>query len=294
MGQGADREHMTGDADAGAQEQLPREGAGCDARRGLTRARSLEDVAQVLALIFRAAGKVRMSRARTRHRSAPGAARIGGRVDAGTHRVLPVRPVAVFDQHRYRPAEGFPRADAGDDVGAIRFDRHASSTPIAALTPAQIPRDCLEVDRESGGQAFENDDERAAVRFAGGEKTQHSLEIVHEDSARFPSRADRHGMFAECSRAAIILHRRRGLSCMMTIVADRFLVDDEEVVDLATGEVVRLSTAPPLSRPEAQARGALCDRVAALRHPLLVPLVDYGLHAGGWFEAHACVPPLRV
>ncbi|HYT77330.1 MAG TPA: hypothetical protein VEL79_21420, partial [Vicinamibacterales bacterium] len=81
---------------------------------------------------------------------------------------------------------------------------------------------------------------------------------------------------------------------MMTIVADRFLVDDEEVVDLATGEVVRLSTAPPLSRPEAQARGALCDRVAALRHPLLVPLVDYGLHAGGWFEAHACVPPLRV
>jgi DNA-binding NtrC family response regulator len=41
-------------------------------------------------------------------------------------------------------------------------------------------------------------------------------------------------------------------------------------------------------------RAALCDRLALLRHPLMVPLVDYGMSGRDWFEAHAVVDPLRL
>src|SRR5207244_1738419 len=158
------------------------------------------------------------------------APRVGRRVRGGAHRVLPVRPVAIFDQHGDWRAQRLAGADAGDDIGAIRFDRHAAAAPVAALTSPEIAGDALDVNAQS---------------------------------------------------------RRQTL-------ADRFLLHDEESVDLATGEVVHLSISAPPSRADAQARGALCDRLAGLRHPLLVPLVDYGLCRGGWFEAHAIMPPLRI
>jgi DNA-binding NtrC family response regulator/tetratricopeptide (TPR) repeat protein len=81
----------------------------------------------------------------------------------------------------------------------------------------------------------------------------------------------------------------------MTLVADRFLVDEEEgILDLATGETVRLTIAPALSRTERAARSALCDRLCLVRHPLLIPLIDYGGEGPDFFEAHSCLPPLRV
>src|SRR4029077_19087430 len=80
----------------------------------------------------------------------------------------------------------------------------------------------------------------------------------------------------------------------MPLIADRFLRRDEdgEVVDLATGEAVRLAVESPTAG--CRERGAGCDRLARVRHPLLLPLVDYGMHGPRWFEAHARLPPLRV
>jgi tetratricopeptide (TPR) repeat protein len=79
------------------------------------------------------------------------------------------------------------------------------------------------------------------------------------------------------------------------LVADRFLVDaEEDVIDLATGESVRLTMTASLSREAARQRAAMCDQLSVLRHPLLVPLVDYGCVGRDWFEAHAIVPPLCV
>ncbi len=79
----------------------------------------------------------------------------------------------------------------------------------------------------------------------------------------------------------------------MPLIADRFFrLPAGEVVDLATGEMVCLALAPPrVSRPD---HVAACDRLAALRHPLLLPLVDYGLTGAHWFEAHTRLPALRV
>ncbi len=63
-------------------------------------------------------------------------------------------------------------------------------------------------------------------------------------------------------------------------------------MDLGTAEIVRLAIEP--SAVNTRARGAVCDRLSDLRHPLLVPLVDYGMHGARWFEAHARLLALRV
>lgn len=78
----------------------------------------------------------------------------------------------------------------------------------------------------------------------------------------------------------------------MPLIADRFLAEDDEVVDLATGETVRLSIDAGAAR--ARERVTLCDRLFSVRHPLLLPLVDYGAVGSRWFEAHANLPALRV
>jgi tetratricopeptide (TPR) repeat protein len=79
----------------------------------------------------------------------------------------------------------------------------------------------------------------------------------------------------------------------MPLIADRFLADDDgDVVDLATGDAVRLDVDRAPS--DTRSRAALCDRLASLRHPLLLPIVDYGMWGDRWFEAHARLPPLRA
>lgn len=78
----------------------------------------------------------------------------------------------------------------------------------------------------------------------------------------------------------------------MPLIAERFLADEDGVVDLATGESIRLA----IDRVErcARRRADACDLLFGLRHPLLLPLVDYGVVGDHWFEAHAHLPALRV
>ena len=83
----------------------------------------------------------------------------------------------------------------------------------------------------------------------------------------------------------------------MALVADRFLTLDgraDEALDLATGERAHLFVDAHASVADARARAAICDRLAALRHPLLRPLVDYGTCGARWFEAHAPAGPVRL
>lgn len=80
----------------------------------------------------------------------------------------------------------------------------------------------------------------------------------------------------------------------MQVFANRFLVEAEDALDLATGEFVHLWTSPGLPRRDQQARAGLCDRLTALRHPLLLPPVDYGASGTIWFEAYPAWPAVRV
>src|SRR4051812_1454706 len=79
----------------------------------------------------------------------------------------------------------------------------------------------------------------------------------------------------------------------MRLCADRFLVDQETTLDLASGERVRLAIDEAPTRALIREREAVCSELAGIRHPLLVPIVDFGLAGGHWFEAHAHVAPLR-
>jgi DNA-binding NtrC family response regulator/tetratricopeptide (TPR) repeat protein len=80
---------------------------------------------------------------------------------------------------------------------------------------------------------------------------------------------------------------------MARLFAERFFCDDRGAMDLATGEPVRISVAE-LDACGERARDALCSALADLRHPILVPLLDYGVAHGRWFEAHPAVPRLRA
>src|SRR6185503_2017330 len=227
---------------------------------------------------------------RPRHRRAARAARVRRRFGGGAHRVLPVRPVAVVDGHRDGAAERLSRANAGQDLGAVGLDLHPLAAAVAALAALELARDGLGVDRESGGQALEDHDEGAAVRFTGREKSQHPREILYEVSAPFVEHCARAAPIPGHFRAVSILQCRGDTA--VPVIADRFLADDEGVVDLATGESARLSI--DNARTCARARVDLCDRLFGLRHPLLLPLVDYGIFGDYWFEAHAKLPALRV
>jgi DNA-binding NtrC family response regulator/tetratricopeptide (TPR) repeat protein len=84
-------------------------------------------------------------------------------------------------------------------------------------------------------------------------------------------------------------------SFMPQIIADRFLSSGATWVDLATGDLVRLRIAPAGRASEQMAWNARCARLANLRHPLIRPLVDYGMaDTGRTFEAYAAHGPVRA
>ena len=81
---------------------------------------------------------------------------------------------------------------------------------------------------------------------------------------------------------------------MPQIVADRFVRSGTAWIDLATGEAVRLRLAPAGSASAQMAWNGRCAQLANLRHPLINPLIDYGMAgAGRIFEAYAAYGPVR-
>ncbi len=82
---------------------------------------------------------------------------------------------------------------------------------------------------------------------------------------------------------------------MPRIVGDRFLAVGRDWIDLATGESVRLHVTPAGTSRSQFAWSARCGVLANLRHPVINPLIDYGVadreHV---FEAYAAPGPLQA
>ena len=74
---------------------------------------------------------------------------------------------------RDRRAGRPPVANAGEHFDLVAFDGHPPAAPVAALPPPQLRVERVDVDLETRRHAVDRDDERLAVRFTGGEKSQH-------------------------------------------------------------------------------------------------------------------------
>jgi tetratricopeptide (TPR) repeat protein len=82
---------------------------------------------------------------------------------------------------------------------------------------------------------------------------------------------------------------------MPQLLADRFLPSGSSWIDLASGAAVRVRLAAAGSPGNQIAWNNCCAVLANLRHPLVNPLVDYGMaDAGHIFEAYAMQGPIRA
>src|SRR5688500_4186771 len=77
------------------------------------------------------------------------------------------------------------------------------------------------------------------------------------------------------------------------LLADRFLHKDDGWFDIATAKRVAVVVRPAGPRRAQIEWAERCAMLAVLRHPLLLPLIDYGAtSAATLFEAFALQPPL--
>ena len=82
---------------------------------------------------------------------------------------------------------------------------------------------------------------------------------------------------------------------MPQVVADRFVRCADAWIDLGTGRTTKLRILPAGSRNEQIVWNTQCAVLANLRHPLINPLIDYGLiDSQHRFEAYAAQPAIRV
>ncbi len=148
------------DARADRGEEGAGDRAGGDPRRGLTRARALQHVAPVLVPVLLHAHQVSVAGPRQMDR-------LDLRVDRpGAHPLLPVRVVAVGDQHRHRAAERAPVPDPGADLDRVALDLHPPAAAMAELAARHVTVERLAVELEPGRQALDDRHEPGAVGLA--------------------------------------------------------------------------------------------------------------------------------
>ena len=202
----------------------------------------------------------------------PGRGRVtGGAIGAGRVRPASPAPTYIVRCQFSQSLFGISSAIGAPVVtpwrtplsGSARSDSisHAAAAAVAGLAAAQLGGDRVEVDREAGRHAFEDRDERLAVRLAGGEKSQHAAFILSENIAASGRAIARS---AERSARASVLHR----ALLMQLVADRFAVhDDGRAFDLCDRRARHADRRQRRRRVGATAMdGALHDALRALRH----------------------------
>ncbi len=130
----ADLRHVAQDRDPELGEQTPGDAGDRDPRRGLARARALENIADVVMAVLHGAGEIGVAGSRAGHRLG---GRAGGRGAHG-HGALPVIPVAVLDREGDRATKGQAPPDACGEMSLIALDLHAAAAPVPALAAREV------------------------------------------------------------------------------------------------------------------------------------------------------------
>ena len=187
---------------------------------------------------FSAPCQVGVPGARTRHRRPPGSARSLRHLRLDVHRLLPIDPVAIADEHGDGCAGRPPVTDACDDFGAVTLDRHAAAASVAALPPAELRVQRIDVELKSRGHAVQGHDERLAMRLARSEKSEHSDKLYNEETATFCGSTAR-------SRRNSREQGRCSAVVMTRLLHDRYVVfDGARGCDLVSGHEVMLDALP--------------------------------------------------
>ncbi len=142
-----------------------------DAGGGFTGAGSFQNVAGVGEIVFDGAGEIGMAGARARD----------GFVMRGIARFNregfgPVFPVGVGNNHGSAASRWFGVTHAGDDVGAIGFDLHATAASKALLPAPEFVLYCVNRDGYAGGEACEGRHQAFAVGLARRFEPEHVIE----------------------------------------------------------------------------------------------------------------------
>ena len=64
-------------------------------------------------------------------------------------------------------------ADAAEQRDLVLLEAHPGPAAVAEAAAGQLGRDVFDRDLRARGQALDDDDERLAVRLAGGQEAQH-------------------------------------------------------------------------------------------------------------------------
>src|SRR5579883_3097752 len=151
-------------------QSAARDSGGC-----FPRARTLKDVTGVRVVVLQRTGKIGVPG------TGPGNAPFRGGVTGNflcRHDFFPIRPVAVFDHHRDRTADGLSVPHAGEKTNLILFDFHPAAAPIAALAAFEFVIDEVKIDWKVRRNALHYSDQGGAVGLTGRSKAQHALSIA--------------------------------------------------------------------------------------------------------------------
>ena len=177
----ADLDHMAVNARPEGAQELLRQRSGRHPGRRLASAGALEDVANVGLAELEQPGQVGVAWAR--------------RVDLldlrvhrpRAHPLLPVRVVAIGDQHGHRAAERPPVPNAGADLDRVAFDLHPPAPTVPELPPGHLAIQAPAVELQAGRQALDDRDQSRPVRFAGrSEAKRHGRRLT--SGSRAPGR----------------------------------------------------------------------------------------------------------
>ena len=171
VGEGSHRAELVDEAPdphAAGRQQLARQRAGHDPRRGRARRGALQDVADVIGVVLERSGQVDVARSGPGDRLRTAVRR--DRLDR--HPLGPVLPVAVVDGEGDGRAERPPVADTGRPAHPVALDLHAPAAAVAVLAPLRSRSTRRVVTRMPGRQALQHAGQAGAVRLAGGQQPQ--------------------------------------------------------------------------------------------------------------------------
>src|SRR2546429_3087048 len=132
--------HVRTDFDAELFQQDLADRAAGDPRHRFARARPLQDVARVAAIVFERAREVGVARTGAGHLTSPLRT---GRVGFRRHDVLPMLPVAVPYEHGDGRAQRLARAHAGEPFDLVGLNLHTGAAAVSAHAPLQLDVDPL-------------------------------------------------------------------------------------------------------------------------------------------------------